>query len=156
LAPTRVWPGSNRRLVPLYVPQCPQNKGPGESEMHKTFAVLLWMASSTLPYGQLPGSTINGRVTDPHKVWAEPRTPSSVVLYFHGPPWPSIVVYPTKGTPKPTTSNSLSSVISSDSNNEGKPSAGGDARRLPGITCAFRGAITRALQSSCYFATAKI
>jgi hypothetical protein len=28
------------------------------------FATLLWMAVSTLAFGQLPGTTINGRVTD--------------------------------------------------------------------------------------------
>jgi hypothetical protein len=78
--------------------------------MRKTFAVLLRMASSTLPYGQLPGSTIHGRVTDPHKGCAQSRTPSTVVLYFHGPPRPSSVVYPTKGAPKPTLSNSLFSM----------------------------------------------
>ena len=65
-------------------------------------------------------------------------------MYFHGPPRPSSVVCPTKRTLKPTPSNSLFSVISSDSNNEGKPSAGRDVRRrLPVITCAFRGAIKR-------------
>src|SRR3984957_15506043 len=37
----------------------------GESEMRKTFTVLLWLASSTLAYSQLPSSTINGRITDP-------------------------------------------------------------------------------------------
>ncbi|HUZ94132.1 MAG TPA: carboxypeptidase regulatory-like domain-containing protein [Edaphobacter sp.] len=33
--------------------------------MRKTLAALLWMAVSTLAFGQLPSGTINGRVTDP-------------------------------------------------------------------------------------------
>ena len=33
--------------------------------MRKLFAVVLWVATATLAFAQLPNSTIDGRVTDP-------------------------------------------------------------------------------------------
>ncbi|HSY71259.1 MAG TPA: hypothetical protein VK798_03425 [Alloacidobacterium sp.] len=32
--------------------------------MRKAFVVLIWITVTTLAYGQLPNSTMNGRVTD--------------------------------------------------------------------------------------------
>jgi len=31
--------------------------------MHKAFVVIIWIAVVTLAYGQLPSSTMNGKVT---------------------------------------------------------------------------------------------